>query len=56
MLPNRWDKKIVLHCRSGGRSMEVLGTLRKKGYKNLKNVKGGIKAWAEEIDKSMPTY
>lgn len=50
------DKKIVLHCKSGGRSMEVLQILRNKGYKNLKSVTGGIGAWAEEIDKSMPTY
>ena len=50
------DKSIVLHCKSGKRSMDTLEILRNKGYKKLKSVSGGISAWAEEIDTSMPTY
>jgi len=42
------DKPIVLHCASGRRSAHVLELLKKKGYKHLKNLVGGIKAWKEE--------
>ncbi len=47
------DKDIVIHCRSGRRSLEALDILKSKGYKHLKSVAGGIKAWSEEIDDSI---
>jgi sulfur-carrier protein adenylyltransferase/sulfurtransferase len=50
------DKLIVLHCHHGGRSMRALKILRSQGYSKLKNVAGGINAWAERIDTSMPRY
>lgn len=51
------DKKVILHCRSGKRSGDMLLWLEKNhGFKNLYNLKGGILAWAKEIDNEMPTY
>jgi adenylyltransferase/sulfurtransferase len=50
------DEEIILHCRSGKRSMSVLEYLQSQGYTKLKNLKGGILAWSEEIDPSVPQY
>ncbi len=51
------DKKVVVHCRSGKRSGDMVLWLEKNhGFENLYNLKGGILAWAREIDPSMPTY
>jgi adenylyltransferase/sulfurtransferase len=51
------DKKVVIHCRSGKRSGDMLLWLEKNhGFENLYNLKGGILAWSREIDPSMPTY
>ena len=51
------DKQVVLHCRSGKRSGDMLLWLEKNhGFKNLYNLKGGILAWAREIDPEFPTY
>jgi adenylyltransferase/sulfurtransferase len=50
------DEEIILHCRSGMRSQKVLEYLQSQGYTNLKNLKGGILAWAEEVDPSVPQY
>jgi len=47
---------IVLHCKSGGRSWKALQILREAGFTKLKNLKGGITAWAEDVDPQMPTY
>ena len=50
-------KKVVIHCRSGGRSGQIIQWLEKNHkLDNLYNLKGGILAWAKEIDNSMPTY
>ena len=48
--------EVVVHCRSGARSAGAIRQLRAHGYDRLTNLKGGIKAWAEEIDPSMATY
>lgn len=51
------NKKVVVHCRSGARSGNVITILENSlGYDNLYNLEGGIIAWAEEIDNSLPTY
>jgi sulfur-carrier protein adenylyltransferase/sulfurtransferase len=51
------DREVIVHCRSGKRSADVIGFLREVGYKNrLVNVAGGILAWADEIDPTMATY
>ncbi len=60
-LPNRLGeldskREILLHCKSGGRSGRALKLLKEKGFKNLKNVAGGIEAWATQVDPSVPKY
>ncbi|MEO8762348.1 MAG: rhodanese-like domain-containing protein [Bacteroidia bacterium] len=48
------DKKVIVHCRSGKRSASIIQMLEQAhGYKNLYNLKGGIMAWAAEIDNSL---
>ncbi len=51
------DKKVVVHCRSGARSAQAIERLEKKfGFNNLYNLKGGILAFADEIDHSLAKY
>ena len=51
------DKELIIHCRSGGRSGQVVQALEQMhGFTNAYNLKGGILAWAAEIDTSLPTY
>ena len=51
------DKKVVIHCRSGKRSATVIGALESQhGFDNLYNLSGGIMAWADNIDHSLPKY
>ena len=50
------DKKVVVHCRSGKRSASIIQMLEQHGYKNLYNLKGGILAWADEIDTTISKY
>jgi adenylyltransferase/sulfurtransferase len=51
------DKTVVVHCRSGARSGNIIQYLESNyGYSNLYNLKGGILAWADEIDPEMPKY
>ncbi len=50
-------RDVVVHCRSGKRSKDVIDLLEEKeGLKNLLNLKGGILAWADEIDPTMAKY
>jgi sulfur-carrier protein adenylyltransferase/sulfurtransferase len=49
------DKPVVVYCRSGARSgSAILALERQFGFTNLYNLKGGILAWAREIDPNMP--
>jgi len=51
------EKQVVVHCRSGRRSGDIIQWLEKnKGFTNLYNLKGGILAWSDQIDPSMPKY
>ncbi|MFY0686812.1 MAG: molybdopterin-synthase adenylyltransferase MoeB [Cyclobacteriaceae bacterium] len=50
------DKTVVVHCRSGKRSADAIEMLEDQGFTNLVNLKGGILAWADEIDPSMAKY
>ncbi len=51
------NKKVIIHCRSGVRSANAIRELENLfGFKNLYNLKGGILAWSNEIDNSVPTY
>jgi adenylyltransferase/sulfurtransferase len=47
---------IVLFCKSGTRSARALELLASAGFRKMKNLKGGINAWAREIDSSLPIY
>ncbi len=48
------DKPVIIHCRSGARSAAVVKLLEDNfGFTNLYNLKGGIMAWAAEIDSSI---
>jgi adenylyltransferase/sulfurtransferase len=49
-------REIVAHCRSGKRSAEAAEFLRKAGFKKIWNLKGGILAWSDEVDSSVPKY
>jgi adenylyltransferase/sulfurtransferase len=48
--------ELFIICRTGRRSAEITDLLIDSGYANAKNVKGGLRAWAEQIDPSMATY
>ncbi len=55
-LPPQKDAEIVVHCKTGGRSQKAALELKAAGYTNVKNLAGGITAWAERIDPSLPKY
>ena len=50
------DKPVVLHCKSGVRSAEALAALRKAGFADAVHVGGGVLAWVNQVDPSLPTY
>ena len=50
------SREIVAHCRSGKRSAEAVEFLRKAGFRKIWNLKGGILAWSDEVDPSVPKY
>jgi adenylyltransferase/sulfurtransferase len=50
------DKRILVHCKSGGRSARAVSKLRELGFNDVWNVSGGIIAWAREIDPTMAEY
>lgn len=49
-------KRIVLHCKSGGRSAQALDALHAKGFADAVHVAGGVLAWVREIEPDKPTY
>jgi molybdopterin/thiamine biosynthesis adenylyltransferase/rhodanese-related sulfurtransferase len=50
------DEYFVVHCKTGSRSAKAVKLLQDAGFENVYNVKGGITAWSEEIDPSVPKY
>jgi len=50
------NQTIYLHCKMGTRSLKAVDFLKQQGFKYCKSVAGGINAWAEEIDPSVPRY
>jgi adenylyltransferase/sulfurtransferase len=48
--------EIVVHCKSGARSQRAALFLKEQGYTNVNNLAGGILAWADRIDKTLPKY
>jgi len=50
------DTELVIMCRTGSRSAMVTEFLRRNGFPNAKNLKGGIFDWHDKIDPSVPKY
>jgi adenylyltransferase/sulfurtransferase len=50
------ESELVVHCKSGMRSARAVQFLREQGFRKLKNLKGGVLAWADRIDPNMPKY
>ena len=51
------DRETVVHCKLGGRSAKAIEALKAAGFKGrLVNLKGGITAWSDEVDPSVPKY
>jgi adenylyltransferase/sulfurtransferase len=50
------DKPVVLHCKTGARSAEALAVLKGAGFSDAVHVGGGVVAWVNQIDPSLPSY
>ena len=50
------DRRIVLHCKSGARSAECLAVVKNAGFADAVHVGGGVLAWVNQVDPSLPTY
>jgi adenylyltransferase/sulfurtransferase len=50
------SREMVVHCRSGKRSADAIRFLQTAGFKKLLNLKGGVLAWSDQVDPSMPKY
>ncbi len=50
------NTEVIVHCKMGGRSAKACDFLRQSGFKNVKNMLGGITAWSDKIDPSVPKY
>ena len=50
------SREIVAHCKMGGRSAKAVDFLRQAGFTKVKNLTGGIMAWADKVDPKMPKY
>jgi sulfur-carrier protein adenylyltransferase/sulfurtransferase len=50
------NREVIVHCRSGARSQKAALMLKQAGFTNVSNLAGGILAWADKIDPSMPKY
>jgi adenylyltransferase/sulfurtransferase len=50
------ERPIVVHCHSGRRSAEAVRLLQQRGFANVYNLEGGIDAWSDQIDPTVPKY
>ena len=50
------DAEIVAHCKSGMRSAKAVALLKQAGFRKVRNMKGGILAWSDKVDPSVPKY
>ena len=50
------NQALYVHCKSGVRSLKAINFLKQQGFKYAKSVKGGISAWSDEIDHTVPKY
>jgi rhodanese-related sulfurtransferase len=48
------EEEIIIHCKSGGRSGQAAAFMRQQGFKNVRNLLGGILDWKSKIDPSLP--
>lgn len=48
--------EIIAHCKSGARSAKAVEFLQQSGFKKVRNMKGGILAWSDQVDPSVPKY
>ena len=60
-LPKRLNElnpadEIVMHCKMGGRSAKACDLLKQNGFTKVINVKGGITAWSDKVDPTVPKY
>ncbi|MBO0862192.1 MAG: molybdopterin-synthase adenylyltransferase MoeB [Chloracidobacterium sp.] len=50
------EEEIVVHCKMGGRSAKAYDVMKNAGFTKIKNLKGGILAWADQVDRTMRKY
>jgi adenylyltransferase/sulfurtransferase len=50
------DDEIIVHCKSGVRSGKAVDLLKQSGFRRARNMKGGILAWSEKVDPTVPKY
>ncbi|MBV8809498.1 MAG: molybdenum cofactor biosynthesis protein MoeB, partial [Acidobacteriaceae bacterium] len=50
------EADIVAHCKSGARSQKAVDLLKQNGFKHVRNLTGGILAWSDQVDPSVPKY
>lgn len=55
LAPHR-DRRVVVHCHHGGRSLRVARWLRQQGFARAQSMAGGIDRWSCEIDPAVPRY
>lgn len=55
-LDDHKSDEVIVHCHHGGRSLNVAMWLKQQGFTNVKSMAGGIDAWSQEIDSSLPRY
>ncbi len=50
------DAEVVAHCKSGARSQKAVDLLKQSGFRKVRNMTGGILAWSDKVDQSVPKY
>jgi molybdopterin/thiamine biosynthesis adenylyltransferase/rhodanese-related sulfurtransferase len=50
------DKQIVMYCKTGVRSAETLAAVKNAGFSDAVHVQGGVTAWVNQVDRSLPVY
>ena len=53
-MPN--DRQIVMYCKTGVRSAETLAAVKNAGFRDAVHVQGGVTAWVNQVDPSLPSY
>ena len=50
------EQTLIVHCHSGRRSAQAVRLLKQRGFANVYNLEGGIDAWSDLIDPTVPKY